>query len=272
MLSSSLSLFFSLRRTVLAIPLIHHSFCLSECVQSIGRKGIPSPPSRRRLWVTNYTQNPNFSITKSFIVLKGLPESMFLGLSEHELEEKNTQLEAESLANLSIWCPSTLLDSLYLVQSLTDSVFNFERFKFLTLDSVKYLVQFLRLSGTYLIFMNYIYQVTLTGTIPSTLGQLLNHSVLDLSRNSLTGLIPSSFGSLSNLSSLDMSLNYLSGIIPEAFSILPNLSTVTTPPRLFVVANFLVFSLKFISKIVNFTWKNAKSVTFFNYVGIVAIS
>ncbi|KAK2988552.1 hypothetical protein RJ640_016412 [Escallonia rubra] len=63
----------------------------------------------------------------------------------------------------------------------------------------------------------------LTGIIPSSLGQLSRLSLLDLSQNLLTGSIPSSFAALGNLTSLDMSSNYLSGTIPPAVGTLSKL-------------------------------------------------
>ncbi|KAI4316816.1 hypothetical protein L6164_024757 [Bauhinia variegata] len=63
----------------------------------------------------------------------------------------------------------------------------------------------------------------LTGKTPSTLGQLLGLSVLDLSGNSLTGSVPSFFSSLSNLTRLELASNYLSGSIPASLGNLPSL-------------------------------------------------
>ncbi|OVA07029.1 Protein kinase domain [Macleaya cordata] len=63
----------------------------------------------------------------------------------------------------------------------------------------------------------------LTGVIPSTLGQLSRLSVLDLSMNSFTGFIPPSFSSLSNLTLLDLSSNSFSGTIPPSLGTFPNL-------------------------------------------------
>ncbi|XP_052194350.1 probable LRR receptor-like serine/threonine-protein kinase At2g16250 [Diospyros lotus] len=63
----------------------------------------------------------------------------------------------------------------------------------------------------------------LTGVVPPSLGQLSSLLVLDLSRNSLAGSIPSSFTSLGNLTLLDMSSNFLSGIIPPAIGTLSKL-------------------------------------------------
>ena len=58
---------------------------------------------------------------------------------------------------------------------------------------------------------------SLTGSIPTELGQLTGLTHLDLSRNSLTGEIPSELGELSNLVELRLSGNRLTGCIPIAF-------------------------------------------------------
>ncbi|KAK4276583.1 hypothetical protein QN277_014713 [Acacia crassicarpa] len=55
---------------------------------------------------------------------------------------------------------------------------------------------------------------SLTGRISSTLGELSSLSVLNLSGNSLTGLMSNSFSSLVNLTVLDLSANFLSGSVP----------------------------------------------------------
>ncbi|KAK4377285.1 hypothetical protein RND71_003581 [Anisodus tanguticus] len=63
----------------------------------------------------------------------------------------------------------------------------------------------------------------LSGMVPSSLNQLSSLSVLDLSHNSLVGSIPASFGSLGNLPFLDMSSNNLSGAIPLVIGTLSQL-------------------------------------------------
>ncbi|PQP92066.1 putative LRR receptor-like serine/threonine-protein kinase [Prunus yedoensis var. nudiflora] len=55
------------------------------------------------------------------------------------------------------------------------------------------------------------------------LSQLFSLSIFDLSRNWLTGSIPTSFGNLRNLSVLDISGNYLSGSIPPGIGTLMKL-------------------------------------------------
>ena len=59
-----------------------------------------------------------------------------------------------------------------------------------------------------------LYGTGLTGSIPSSLGNLTNLIALHLSLNQLTGSIPSSLGSLTNLTQLSLDDNQLSGTIP----------------------------------------------------------
>ncbi|XP_064962747.1 MDIS1-interacting receptor like kinase 2-like [Musa acuminata AAA Group] len=56
----------------------------------------------------------------------------------------------------------------------------------------------------------------LTGTIPSSLGNLTNLEILYISMNELSGPIPPVLGRLSMLKSLSLSFNQLSGTIPHA--------------------------------------------------------
>ncbi|KAE8100240.1 hypothetical protein FH972_018158 [Carpinus fangiana] len=64
---------------------------------------------------------------------------------------------------------------------------------------------------------------SLTGIIPPALGQLSELSVLDLSQNTLTGSISSGFESLGKLTRLDLSSNFLSGPIPPGLGNLSRL-------------------------------------------------
>jgi hypothetical protein len=64
---------------------------------------------------------------------------------------------------------------------------------------------------------------SLTGTIPTELGNLSNLTRLTLWNNSLTGTIPTELGNLSNLSSLSLGSNDLTGTIPTELGNLSNL-------------------------------------------------
>ncbi|KAJ4838218.1 hypothetical protein Tsubulata_042651, partial [Turnera subulata] len=57
---------------------------------------------------------------------------------------------------------------------------------------------------------------TLTGGIPTTLGNIRVLETLDLSHNSLSREIPPNFGELYSLSVLDLSNNNLTGPIPTS--------------------------------------------------------
>ena len=63
----------------------------------------------------------------------------------------------------------------------------------------------------------------LSGSIPSSLGNLSNLEYLALPVNQLSGSIPSSLGNLSNLEFLALSVNPLSGSIPSSLGNLSNL-------------------------------------------------
>lgn len=63
----------------------------------------------------------------------------------------------------------------------------------------------------------------LTGSIPESLGNLPSLTSLTLGSNQLTGNIPASFGNLVNLGSLDLSANQLTGNIPSALGNLASL-------------------------------------------------
>ncbi|KAJ3299855.1 hypothetical protein HDU76_006207 [Blyttiomyces sp. JEL0837] len=72
-------------------------------------------------------------------------------------------------------------------------------------------------------FFRYLSQNQLSGSIPSSLGQLSNLVFLYLSSNQLSGDIPDAIGNLANLQYLYLSSNRLSGNIPDALSNLSNL-------------------------------------------------
>ena len=69
-----------------------------------------------------------------------------------------------------------------------------------------------------------LYNNNLVGTIPSSLGGLINLGYLGLNDNQLTGSIPPELGSLSNLNLLWLQRNQLSGSIPAELGNLHNLS------------------------------------------------
>ena len=64
---------------------------------------------------------------------------------------------------------------------------------------------------------------SLSGAIPTVVGDLTGLEVLDLSRNGLTGEIPSDLGDLTALTTLDLSANDLGGGIPSDLGKLTNL-------------------------------------------------
>ncbi len=69
----------------------------------------------------------------------------------------------------------------------------------------------------------YLYQNQLSGSIPSSLGNLTNLQYLYLYQNQLSGSIPSSLGNLTNLFDLHLANNQLSGSISSSLGNLTNL-------------------------------------------------
>ena len=65
---------------------------------------------------------------------------------------------------------------------------------------------------------------SLTGTIPSELGDLPGLAILNLNGNSLSGSIPTELGNLSNLEGLNFYGNSLSGTIPSELGSLTTVS------------------------------------------------
>lgn len=63
----------------------------------------------------------------------------------------------------------------------------------------------------------------LTGTIPSSLGSLVDLRNLSLANNSLSGPVPRSFKALADLEILDLEGNTLSGTVPSFFGSLANI-------------------------------------------------
>jgi Leucine-rich repeat (LRR) protein len=93
---------------------------------------------------------------------------------------------------------------------------------------------------------------SLTGSIPTELGNLSNLTILSLSSNDLTGTIPTELGNLSNLTSLYLYSNELTGTIPTELGNLSNLSylslgnndlTGTIPTELGNLSNLTSLSL-----------------------------
>jgi hypothetical protein len=62
----------------------------------------------------------------------------------------------------------------------------------------------------------YLYGNGLTGTIPSSIGQMTGMTYLSLYVNGLTGKIPSSIGQMTRMTEFDMSENGLTGTIPSS--------------------------------------------------------
>ena len=72
--------------------------------------------------------------------------------------------------------------------------------------------------------MLWLYDDTLIGVIPESIGNLTQLDTLNLAFNQLSGELPESIGSLINLNYLYLYQNQLSGIIPDSIcNIIPNL-------------------------------------------------
>jgi len=68
-----------------------------------------------------------------------------------------------------------------------------------------------------------LFENALRGSIPVSIGNLVNLRFLELNHNALTGSIPASIGNLINLKYLELSRNSLTGSIPASISDLANL-------------------------------------------------
>ena len=66
---------------------------------------------------------------------------------------------------------------------------------------------------------------SLTGTIPTEIGNLTGLTTLDLSGNAITGSIPPQIGRMTSLTSLNLSNNLIEGVIPHTIGILSSLTT-----------------------------------------------
>jgi len=69
----------------------------------------------------------------------------------------------------------------------------------------------------------WLYDDSLSGKIPESIGDLTFLDTLNLSYNQLSGKIPESIGRLSQLNYLYVYYNQLSGVIPESICTFPNL-------------------------------------------------
>lgn len=61
---------------------------------------------------------------------------------------------------------------------------------------------------------------SLKGSLPSSIGNFGNLTVLNLSSNSISGMIPTTIGDLTSLKSLDLGYNFLTGTIPSTIAAL----------------------------------------------------
>lgn len=68
-----------------------------------------------------------------------------------------------------------------------------------------------------------LYNNQLTGSIPTSIENLTKLEIFDLNNNLLTGTIPAGIGNLTKLEILDLSTNQLEGTIPESLSLLSDL-------------------------------------------------
>jgi hypothetical protein len=78
-------------------------------------------------------------------------------------------------------------------------------------------------AGSTVIYLSFNFN-QLNGTIPDSLGNLINILEIDLSSNQLSGSIPSSLGNLTHLNGLNLSGNQLSGSIPSSLGARPRIS------------------------------------------------
>ena len=69
----------------------------------------------------------------------------------------------------------------------------------------------------YIILLTYLGKNQLTGSVPTSVGQLIHLMVLSFWENQINGSIPEKLGNLKNLTGLDLSENFISGRIPSQF-------------------------------------------------------
>ena len=74
----------------------------------------------------------------------------------------------------------------------------------------------------YLDFISF-YDNDLNGTLPESLGQMVNLKVMSFGKNNFQGTLPQSLGKLNKLQILDLSYSRLEGTIPSGFSKLSSL-------------------------------------------------
>ena len=115
--------------------------------------------------------------------------------------------------NYSIITSSSLLFSIK--TNLGYLTYIFWSHKCITISSIIKSHIFLSLIFTYSLFTNSFFfpyfSISLTGTLPHTLGNLISLKSMILKNNQLRGKLPSSFGKLKSLEEMDLGYNSLSG-------------------------------------------------------------
>jgi Leucine-rich repeat (LRR) protein len=79
----------------------------------------------------------------------------------------------------------------------------------------------------------------LTGSIPATIGNLVNTYTLYLRNNNLTGSIPETIGNMTGMRNLDLSYNQISGNIPTTFNNIQGVSILSHNQLTGSIPNFL---------------------------------
>ena len=83
----------------------------------------------------------------------------------------------------------------------------------------------------YIILLTYLGNNQLTGSVPSSVGQLIHLMVLSFWNNQTNGSTPENLGNLKNLTGLDLSENFISGRIPSQFQYLARLQNLNLSPN-----------------------------------------